>query len=153
MSTVIKSIDVDVPVSTAFLEWTRFEQLPRFMHGVVMVQQLDERHLAWRAQIFGVERVWELEITEMAAERLITWSSRAGPRNHGAIALQPLSSFGTRVTMEVHYDPAGFFEEVTDYLGVLSRWVEHSLGRFKELLEQPYSALGRLPSAEELIGH
>ena len=152
MSTVIKSIEVDVPASTAFRELTRFEELPRFMRGVVAVRQLDDRHLHWRAQIIGVERVWELEITEIAPEQKIAWLSRSGPRNHGAVVLEALSPFDTRVTMEIHYDPIGFVEEVTDYLGVLNRWVERSLIRFKTVMEQPYSPLGRLPSAEELVG-
>jgi len=152
MSTVIRSIEVDVPVSTAFEEWMRFEELPRFMRGVVAVRQLDDRHLHWRAQIFGVERVWELEITEVAPEQTISWSSCSGPRNRGAVLLEPLPTFGTRVTMEIHYDPHGFLEEVTDYLGVLSRWVERSLGRFKDVIEQPRAMFGGLPSAEELVG-
>jgi uncharacterized membrane protein len=152
MSMVVKSIEVDVPVSAAFREWTRFEELPRFMHGVVAVQQLDDRHLSWRAQVFGMERVWELEITEIAPERTIAWSSCAGPKNQGAIVLEPLSPFGTRVTMEVRYDPSGLVEEVTDFLGVLDRWVERSLSRFKDVIEQPRSTFSRLPSAEELVG-
>jgi uncharacterized membrane protein len=152
MSMVVKSIEVDIPVSTAFQAWTRFEELPRFMPGVVAVKQLDDRHLHWRAQALGVQRVWELEITEIAPERRIAWSSRSGPRNRGAVSLEPLSTFGTRVTMEVHYDPNGFVEEVTDYLGVLSRWVERSLGRFKDVLEHPHSTFGRLPAAEDLVG-
>ena len=67
MSTVIKSIDVDIPASTVFEQWTRFEELPRFMGGVVAVQRLDDRHLHWRAQMIGVERVWELELTEITS--------------------------------------------------------------------------------------
>jgi uncharacterized membrane protein len=152
MSTVSKSIDVDVPVSTAFREWTRFEDLPRFMRGVVAVKRLDERHLSWRAQIFGMERLWELEIVEIAPQRLIAWRSCAGPKNYGAIVLEPLSTVGTRVTMEVHYDPAGFVAEVGDYLGVLGRWVERSLSRFQDVMEEPTSTLGGLPPVEELVG-
>jgi uncharacterized membrane protein len=150
MSTVIKSIDVDIPVSTAFEEWTRFEELPRFLGGVVAVQRLDDRYLHWRAQIIGVERVWKLELTEIAPDRKIAWRSCSGPKNRGAVVLEPLAAFGTRVTMEVHYDPASFLEEVTDYLGLLSRWVERGLVRFKALTE-PDSTL-RLPPAEELVG-
>ena len=80
MSTVIKSIEVDVPASTAFRELTRFEDLPRFMRGVVAVQQIDDRRLSWRAHIFGAERVWELEITEIAHEHELAWVSRSGPK-------------------------------------------------------------------------
>ena len=151
MSMVIKSIEVDVPVSTAFQELTRYEELPRFMSGVVAVQQLGDRHLHWRAQIFGVERLWVLEITEIAEDK-IAWSSRSGPKNHGAIVLEPLPPDGTRLTMEVRYDPTGFFEGVTDYLGVLDRWVERSLMRFKDVIEPPRSTFTGLPSAEELVG-
>lgn len=151
MSTVIKSIDVDIPVSTAFEEWARFEELPRFLGGVVSVQRLDDRYLHWRAQIIGVERVWKLELTEIAPERRIAWRSCSGPRNHGAVGLEPLATFGTRVTMEVHYDPASFLEEVTDYFGVLDRWVERGLIRFKALIA-PDSTFGHLPPVEELVG-
>ena len=153
MSTVIKSIEVDVPASTAFREVTRFEDLPRFMRGVVAVRQIDDRRLSWRAQIFGAERVWELEITEIAHEHELAWVSRSGPKNHGALVLESLSPASTRITMQIHFDPAGFVEGITDYLGVLSRWVERSLRRFKDVMEQPYSTLTRLPSAEELVGH
>ena len=115
MSTVIKSIEVDVPASTAFRELTRFEDLPRFMRGVVAVQQIDDRRLSWRAQIFGAERVWELEITEIAHEHELAWVSRSGPKNHGALVLESLSPASTRVTMQIHFDPAGFVEGVTDW--------------------------------------
>jgi uncharacterized membrane protein len=152
MSTVNRSIDVDVPVSAAFCEWMQFERLPRFMHGVAEVKPLRERYLSWRAQVFGIERVWELEITEVEPGRRIAWASCAGPRNHGAILLEPLAPYGTRVTMEVHYDPTGFIEELSDYLGVLGRWVERSLVRFKGLMEQPSATLGGLPPVEELVG-
>lgn len=150
MSTTIKSIEVDVPISTAFRAWTRFEEIPRFMRGVTAVKRLDDRHLHWQAQIIGVNRAWVLEITEMARERKIEWRSCSGPKNHGAIVLEALSTVDTRVTMEVHYDPASFVQELTDSLGLLSRWVERSLMRFKDMMEQP--PLGRLPPAEELVG-
>jgi uncharacterized membrane protein len=152
MSMVRKTIEVDVPVSTAFQEWTRFEALPRFMHGVVTVQHVDDHHLAWRAQIFGVERLWELEITEIVPERLIAWHSCAGPRNHGVIRLEPLSISASRITMEIDFNPANFVEEVTDYLGVLDRWVERSLSRFKEMMEEPAPRYRGLPPVEELVG-
>jgi uncharacterized membrane protein len=152
MSTVIKAIEVDIPVSTAFQELSRFEQLPRFMRGVVAVIPRDERHLCWRAQVFGVEQVWELEITDLAPDQRIAWSSCAGPRNHGAVLLEPLASNATRVVMEIHYDPSGFVEGLTDYLGVLSRWVERSLVCFKDQMEQPSSRRGSLPPVEELVG-
>jgi uncharacterized membrane protein len=152
MSTVIKSVDVDVPVSTAFAEWTRFEELPRFMRGVVEVRPIDDRHLHWRGHIAGVETVWRLEITELGQNELIAWCSESGPKNRGAIEFEPLPLSRTRVTMEVRYDPASFVQNVTDYLGVLDRWVERSLARFREVMEEKYTLPSPLPRAEELVG-
>jgi uncharacterized membrane protein len=153
MSTVIKSIEVDAPLSTVFREWARFEDLPRFMRGVVAVTPIDDRLFHWRAQVFGAELLWELEVTEIVEEQRLAWASRSGPKNHGVVALEALSPDATRVTMQIHYDPAGFVEGIGDYLGVLGRWVERSLLRFKDLMEEPYSTLVRLPSADELVGH
>jgi len=152
MSTVSKSIDVEIPVSAAFEEWTRFEDLPRFMRGVVAVKELGDRHLHWRGQIAGVETIWELELIELAQDQRIAWSSRYGPKNSGSIVFDPLSKATTRVTMEVHYDPATFVQSVTDYLGVLDRWVASSLARFKVVMTEPYASLSPLPHADELVG-
>jgi len=150
MSTISKSIEVDVAASIAL---TAFEGLPRFMPGVIAVTKRGERHLSWRAQVFGIERAWELEITDIAPDQRVAWSSVAGPRNYGVVSLEPLSVEATRVTMEIHYDPVGVVEELTDYLGVLGRWVERSLECFKDALEQPASKLGGLPPVEHLVGH
>jgi uncharacterized membrane protein len=150
MSTFIKSIDVAIPVSTAFEEWTRFEDLPRFMRGAIAVQRLDDRRLSWRARILGAEKLWELQITEVVPWR-IAWCSRSGPRNDGSVVLQSLSPTDTLVTMLLRCDPQGFVQGMTDQL-MLGRWVERSLSRFKEVMEQPHSSLGQLPPADQLVG-
>ena len=153
MSTVIiKSIDVDVSVATAFEQWTRFEELPRFVSGLLEVKRLDDRCLHWRAEIAAIETVWQLEITALKTDERIEWVSRLGPKNWGAVMFEPLSRSRTRVRMELHYDPVSFMQYIGDYLGVLGRWVERSLSRFKALVEEPVSICSRLPAAEELIG-
>jgi uncharacterized membrane protein len=113
---------------------------------------LDDRRLHWRAEIAAIETIWQLEITELESDQRIAWASYSGPRNWGAVRFEPLPTSGTRITMEVHYDPVSFMQNVTDYLGVLTRWVERSLIRFKEMMESPYSRLSQLPRAEELVG-
>lgn len=64
MSTIEHSIDVEVPVRTAYNQWTQFEEFPRFMEGVEEVRQLDDTHLRWRTKIAGREKEFEAEITE-----------------------------------------------------------------------------------------
>jgi uncharacterized membrane protein len=53
MGSVTKSIDVNVPVSTAYNQWTQFESFPQFMEGVKEVRQLDNQRLHWRAEVGG----------------------------------------------------------------------------------------------------
>ena len=58
------SVDINVPLSTAYNQWTQFEQFPRFMAGLKSVKQVDDTHLRWKAEILGKEVEWEAEITE-----------------------------------------------------------------------------------------
>ena len=63
MATVQKSIDVKVPVHTAYNQWTQFEEFPRFMEGVVRLTKLhgsldwffdkDERRIHRKGIPFG----------------------------------------------------------------------------------------------------
>ena len=55
MTTVEETIEVNVPIGTAYNQWTQFEDFPRFMENVEEVKQLDDRRLHWVAE-FGGER-------------------------------------------------------------------------------------------------
>src|ERR1044071_4276288 len=90
-STVEQSVEVDVPLRTAYNQWTQFEDFPRFMEGVREVRQTDDSHLHWRAQIGGKEVQWDAEITDQTPDQRIAWRSTSGPRNDGAVSFHPLS--------------------------------------------------------------
>ena len=55
MSVVEKSIEVELPVSTVYNQWTQFEEFPQFMEGVEQVTQLDDTRLHWVAEIAGAK--------------------------------------------------------------------------------------------------
>jgi uncharacterized membrane protein len=152
MSTIIKSIEVDVPVSRPYAVWTRFEDLPCFLRGVREVRRLDEHRLYWRAEIAGVQREWEIEIVEQVPERRITWRSRSGPRTWGAVIFEPRPDDTTRVIMEMHFDPEGFLAIVSDYLGLSSYWVQRCLQQFKEQIEEMDRPSSGLPPHDQLVG-
>ena len=75
-----KSIDVAVPVSVAYNQWTQFEEFPLFMEGVKEVRQLDDKHLFWRAEIAGKEVHWDAEITHQEPDKSIGWRSTSPHR-------------------------------------------------------------------------
>ena len=135
MSTIEKSIDVNVPVQTAYNQWTQFEELPRFMEGVREVKQLDDRRLHWRAEIGGREKEWDALITEQLPDQRIAWRSTGGPPNAGVVTFDPLSEKTSRVMVQIDYEPEGVTENVGDTLGVVSQRVEGDLARFKEFIE------------------
>ena len=91
MSKIEKSIEVGVPASVAYNQWTQFEEFPRFMEGVESVHQLDDRRLRWRAEIGGKTLEWEADITEQIPDKRIAWTSVEGARNAGVVTFHRLS--------------------------------------------------------------
>ncbi|HEU4708716.1 MAG TPA: SRPBCC family protein [Methylophilaceae bacterium] len=135
MSTVEKSIEVNVPVSAAYNQWTQFEDFPKFMEGIEQVTQIDDTHLHWRASIGGVDKEWDAEITEQLPDERIAWRSVDGAPNSGVVSFQELSANSSRVTVRMQYEPQGVVESTGDAVGVLSHRVEGDLERFKDFLE------------------
>ena len=135
MSTIVESIDVAVPVRTAYDQWTQFEEFPRFMEGVKNVRQLDDKALEWTAEIAGVERSWTAEITDQEPDRKVAWRSTSGAKNAGQVTFQPLGDNMTRITLQLEVEPEGPVETAGDALGFVERQAEGDLRRFKEFIE------------------
>jgi uncharacterized membrane protein len=136
MERVEKSINVNCPLRTVYNQWTQFEEFPRFMESVKRVTQLDNKRLHWEAEIVGKHKEWNARITEQIPDRLIAWASEAGENTSGTVTFQPDGSEGTRINLELFYDPNGFVESAGDAIGVVSYRVESDLERFKEFIEE-----------------
>ncbi len=134
-STVDESIEVNVPLSTAYNQWTQFEEFPRFMDSVHEVRQVDNTHLHWRADVAGKETEWDAEITEQVPDRRIAWRSTSGVRNGGVVTFHRLDDTTTMVTLRMHYTPEGAVESIGDALGAVRMETRRNLERFKELIE------------------
>jgi uncharacterized membrane protein len=135
MASVNESIEVDVPISVAYNQWTQFEEFPLFMQGVSSVRQLDDTHLAWTAEIGGEEHSWEAEIGHQEPDRLVSWRAVEGKYSSGKVTFEPLEGNRTRIEVEMTYDAEGWKESVGSALGLDSRQVSSDLRRFKELIE------------------
>jgi len=136
MARVQKSIEVNVPVFTAYNQWTQFEEFPKFMEGVRSVRQLDDRRLLWEAEVGGHEKSWEAEIKEQVPDERIIWSSIGGEVNGGIVTFEPCDDgASTRIHLEMSYTPEGFMESVGDAFGFMSRRVQGDLERFKAFIE------------------
>ncbi|VXC18032.1 Polyketide cyclase / dehydrase and lipid transport family protein [Arthrobacter sp. 9AX] len=143
MSTKVeKRILVNVPVSTAYNQWTQFEEFPHFMGGVKSVTQLSDDRLAWVAEIGGVRRQWEAKILEQVPDRKVAWAATEGATNAGAVEFEDVGGGQTSLQLTLEYEPEGFIEKVGDKLNVVERQAEADLKRFKEFIEDEGYASG-----------
>jgi uncharacterized membrane protein len=136
MTTVEHTIEVGRDVRTVYNQWTQFEDFPAFMQGVEQVEQVDDKHLHWRADIGMTEREWDAEIVEQEPDRVIAWRAAGDVRNDGRVEFQPLDADRTRVHMRLEYEPESFTEKVGDVFNVVDRRVKGDLERFKEFIEE-----------------
>ena len=146
MTTIEKSIEVNVPVYTAFAQWMRFEEFPQFMEGVKEVKRLDVKRFHWKAEIAGQDTEWDAEITEEMADQRLAWTSRGGTIKGWVATFHPLSDARSKVMLQLEYAPQGLAENVGDALGVVSSRVQGDLERFKEIIEKRWR-----PSRPETI--
>jgi uncharacterized membrane protein len=142
MSEIIEAIDVDVPVRTAYDQWTQFEEFPRFMEGVESVRQIDDTHMEWVASIAGQRKEWRAEITEQTPDQRIAWNATDGARNAGVVTFHRIDDQKTRVTLQLDVEPEGPVESAGDALGFVQRRAKGDMERFKEFIEQRGAATG-----------
>jgi uncharacterized membrane protein len=135
MATTEKSVDVNVPVRTAYNQWTQFEEFPQFMSDVESVEQLDATHLHWRVKIAGVEREFDAEITEQLPDQRIAWRSTSGVGHAGVVTFHKLEDARTRVMFQLDMSPETFAEKVGDKVGIVSKAAERDMKNFKEFIE------------------
>jgi uncharacterized membrane protein len=137
MPKIQDSIEVQVPVRRAYNQWTQFEEFPKFMEGIQSVQQLDDTHVQWVAEIRGKSRQWTTEITEQQPDKKVAWKTIDGEvKNDGAVSFEPMAGGQTRVNVQMDVEGESTAENVAgDLLGVVKRQVRGDLERFKQLIE------------------
>ena len=135
METVKEAIQVDVPVSTAYNQWTQFEEFPKFMDGVESVEQIDDTHLRWVAEVGGERREWLAETVEQVPDEKLAWRAVDGIGPNGIVTFEPLGEEKTLITVEMSYEPEGFKETLGAKVGLDNRQVREDLERFKQVVE------------------
>jgi carbon monoxide dehydrogenase subunit G len=133
---VERSIEVAVPVRTAYDQWTRFEEFPHFMSGVEQVRQVGDAMTHWTAQIAGVRREWDAEIVEQVPDKKVAWAATTGATNAGAVYFDEVGADRTRVRLTLEFEPEGLVERIGDVLDVVDRQAVADLDRFKEFIEK-----------------
>lgn len=143
MSQVKESIEVDVPVRTAYDQWTQFASFPQFMDGVERIGQRSDTLKHWVTKIAGVEREFDAEITGQIPDTKAAWVTVGGESDQsGPVTFRPIDPAHTEVTLMMDFDPEGMAENIGDKLGFVDRQVKGDLKRFKHFIEDRGNATG-----------
>ena len=142
MTSVTKSINVAVPVRTAYNQWTQFETFPRFMKGVESVKQTDDTHSHWVTKVGGVQREFDTEITEQHPDERVAWKSTDGTTHAGVVTFHRLSDDESKVTVQLEWEAEGLVEKAGAVVGADDRQVNADLERFKSYIEDKGTADG-----------
>ena len=135
MSLIEQSVEVDVPLRTAYNQWTQFEEFPLFMEGIKEVRQLDDTHLHWVAEIGGHRHEWDAEITEQLPDERVAWKNVGGQRIAGVVTFHRLDDDHTRLMVQLDFMPEGLIEHLGDAVAAPDRQIAGDLLRFKEMIE------------------
>jgi uncharacterized membrane protein len=135
ISTIDESIEVEVPLSTAYNQWTQFEEFPLFMEGVDDVRQRDDTRLHWVATIGGRTAEWDAKILEQHPDTQISWISEDGKKTRGTVSFEPLDESKTLIRLSMSYQAKGPIEQLGSAAGLDAQRVRGDLKRFKDLIE------------------
>ncbi|MEW1908167.1 SRPBCC family protein [Kitasatospora sp. NPDC085895] len=136
MSMVQESVEVEVPLHTAYNQWTQFADFPRFMEGVEEVTQIDERHNHWKTKVAGVSREFDTEIVDQLPDEKIAWRTVGGDvQQMGVVTFRRLDNDHTMVRLALDFEPDGVAEKAADMMGMVDRRVKGDLRRFKAFIE------------------
>ena len=136
MAQVVETVDVDVPVSVAYNQWTQFESFSEFLSVVENVVQQDETHLHWRVKIAGSTREFDSVITEQIPDDRIAWTSTGGEVDHaGVVTFHTLDETKSRVAVQIDWDPDGFIETSGAALNLPDLAVKAELNNFRNYIQ------------------
>jgi uncharacterized membrane protein len=135
ISTIDESIEVAVPVKTAYNQWTQFEEFPLFMEGVDDVRQRDDTRLHWVATIGGHTAEWDAKILEQHPDTQISWISEDGKKTRGTVSFEPVGESKTLIRLSMSYQAEGPIEQLGSAAGLDAQRIRGDLKRFKDLIE------------------
>lgn len=136
MPQIIETVDVNVPVSAAYGQWTRFEEFPHFLDEVEKIVQVDDKTTDWTVKVAGQERQFRAVITEQHPDERVAWTVKDGETDHaGVVTFHKLSDNETRVTAQIDWEPSGFLEKLGAAVGVGGHAIKKDLQNYKERVE------------------
>ncbi|MDH6238497.1 SRPBCC family protein [Cryobacterium sp. CG_9.6] len=136
MPNAIETVDVNVPVTVAYNQWTKFEEFPKFLNFIESITQVTDTLTEWTIKIGGVERTFEARITEQHPDERVAWNSTGGQVDHaGVVTFHKLAPNETRVTVQLDWEAKGLLEKAGAALSLDDHAIKKDLTNFKKFIE------------------
>jgi uncharacterized membrane protein len=136
MKSIEETIEIAVPVRTAYDQWTQFKSFPRFMTVVKRVEQVKPNVTAWVVGVGPVCREFEAEIVEQKPDSHLTWRSlERRPSHCGEVSFRSIEEGSTSVSVRLQVKPRGVAGALPVVPALTRRVVRAQLQHFKEYIE------------------
>ena len=132
-ASLVETVDLEAPVSVAWMLWSDVTRWPTFLSHVAHVHKLDDRRFSWQLKLPGAEKSFVAELTEVIWEDRIAWHTVDGVDHAGVVTFHRLSDTTSRVTLQIEYDPKGFIEHLGALTNLDATLANYDLGEFQRL--------------------
>lgn len=139
---VQQAVDIAVPVSVAYNQWTQFEEWPEFMHRLDQATQEDECTVSFRTKVWGMSKEFVAEIAEQRPDERIQWSVKQGVVHNGVVTFHELGPRLTRVQVSLDLEPGSWLEKAARGMRFVKRAVRGDMARFKAFIEMQETETG-----------
>jgi uncharacterized membrane protein len=130
-----ESMEVAVPIKTAYALCTRFADYPEFIQRIESVDDVDDSTVAFEATVRGVRRRIELEIVDERTNRRIDWEGTGALEHSGVITFHPLAPSLTHIELTVDFEPGNLIQRLTRAAHLTERAIRADMHRFKAYAE------------------
>lgn len=137
MAQILETVDLDVPVTIAYNQWTQFESFPKFLSMVDEVMQVNDVTNHWAVTVAGSKREFDTVISEQIPDDRIAWTTVDGDVAHaGVVTFHKLSETSSRAAIQIDWKPEGLLENAGAVLDIPDHAVKAALGNFKKYVEE-----------------
>jgi len=122
---------VKAPVDRVYEQWSRLEDLPKFITPLQDVHRIDEAHFSYTWQPNGSHQNGIFHIVLQIPGRRIAWRTMSSGFMSGMVSFEPRSQKETEVTLKIRsiFDPPSLSHRVEEYLRNFKQLVENEGGR------------------------
>ena len=132
---VQQAVDIAVPLSVAYNQWTQFEEWPQFMHRLDQATQEDDCTVSFKTKVWGMSKEFVAQIIEQRPDERIQWSVKEGVAHTGVVTFHELAPRLTRVQISLDVEPGSWVEKAARGMRHVKRAVRADLARFKAFVE------------------